>query len=64
MWNIISGSNNYLSSCGKYIAIYKHGHGGLALYWTFMVTEKKRNQRNAMAIGGLLSKELFNRLKR
>lgn len=62
MWKLINDSSNYLSVCGKYIAVYKHGYGGLALYWIFKVSQKERNQRKAVAVGGLLSNAQLERL--
>lgn len=47
---------NYISDCGNYIAIYRHSYGGLALYWVFAITEKKRIQKNALVVGGLPDK--------
>lgn len=60
MWTLIKDSPNYLSACGNYIAIYRHSYGGLATYWTFPITEKKRMQKNAISVGGLPDKGIWN----
>lgn len=47
-WKLISGSPNYASECGQYIAVYKHSYGGFGNYWTFRsdLPARERKLRN------------------
>lgn len=63
MWKPIKDSANYLSECGNFIAIFRHAYSGHALYWVFPIMEKKRIQKNAVAVGGLPTKHVMDRIK-
>ena len=57
-WTPIAGTPDYLSNCGRVIAVYKFTHySGQACYWTFPVNTPKadRKQHRAIAVGGLPS---------
>lgn len=65
MWKPIKGSQDQISDCGEFIAIFKHAYGGHACYWIFPINEKKRVQKNAIGIGGLPTKHVIdNYIKR
>lgn len=57
-WVLKAGTADYLSECGKYIAVYIRTERGYALYETHLATlsKSKRRTRDAYSRGGLPTK--------
>jgi hypothetical protein len=54
-WKHIEHTADYISDCGRFIAVYKHSYGGYATYmvYTKELPKSKRNMSNTLCVGGL-----------
>lgn len=54
-WCAISGSPNYVSGDGRYVAVFKHAFNGHECYYVFPTATHKSNRvlSKALSAGGL-----------
>lgn len=51
--NPTPGSQDRYSTCGHFVAVFKHNYGGYACYWTFKMSNPSRRMADALYVGGL-----------